>query len=735
MIKTLSINLGGRVFQINEDAYQELSNYLDHLNAFYNNTEGKDEIISDIESRFAEIFTEKVIDKGRSVVALHDTMEVIEMMGKPEDFDVENEGEPQKKEAKQDSNFFNVQTGKRFYRDSENGVVSGVCSGIASYFGVSDPVWIRLLFILLFFAGGSSFLIYFILWIAIPEAKTNTQKLEMRGEQINLENLEKSVRTELNKAGNNISNFVSGDKNNSGLSKIVNFVGTIFLGIFNAIFWIGKNFLYFLAGILLITLFITFISLLFSGFAVIPELTKHFFDNSAIGVIGIIGAIMFVLGPLLLLILGLVKICSSKVQIGRPAVFSILGTTLIGLILVSICALSVRKSFIASQSEIKNTELFIGANKQLTLNANEMEEKEIKVNIFGSNLFQNIDGKGLEIRNVKLEILPTYDTVFSLKTKSFSQGNNNIMAEKNAKAINYALDIKNDMINFNPYFYSGTTTKWRNQQVRYKLSMPEGATIVLGKNIKDILSDDTWEKMDYQTIEAGSTWKMVNGKLISLDTFKNHQSEFLNYSNMKSLDFEDFDELEFAGNFDVEIKAGNKYQVLVPNDFEANGEISQNGSRLFLETNSKDFLKKNTNLVKVVIVSPSINVIKLVGATIANMSGFGTGDLEVVAIGAATFNANFNIDDLDLNLTGGSSSRLIGSCNNLNLTCIGASSFKGIDFEIEDAEIEIVGASNAKLNVVNSLNGNVTGASSVFYKGNPDKDLEINGASDVSSIN
>ena len=97
MIKTLSINLGGRVFQINEDAYQELSNYLDHLNAFYNNTEGKDEIISDIESRFAEIFTEKVIDKGRSVVALHDTMEVIEMMGKPEDFDVENEESHKKK--------------------------------------------------------------------------------------------------------------------------------------------------------------------------------------------------------------------------------------------------------------------------------------------------------------------------------------------------------------------------------------------------------------------------------------------------------------------------------------------------------------------------------------------------------------------------------------------------------------------------------------------------------------
>ena len=152
MIKTLSINLNGQVFQINEDVYNTLSDYLQHLENFYKNTEGKQEIISDIEARFAEIFMEKVTHKGRTVIAHHDTLEVIEMMGKPEDFDTDSDTETKSNASKASTNNnpLGVQTGKRFYRDTENGVVAGVCSGLAAYFGVSDPVWIRLLFIFLF---------------------------------------------------------------------------------------------------------------------------------------------------------------------------------------------------------------------------------------------------------------------------------------------------------------------------------------------------------------------------------------------------------------------------------------------------------------------------------------------------------------------------------------------------------------------------------------------------------
>lgn len=732
MIKTLSINLGGRVFQINENAYQELSNYLDHLNEFYNNTEGKDEIISDIESRFAEIFTEKVNDKGRSVVALHDTMEVIEMMGKPEDFDIENKGENKKTQNKKENDNFNFQTGKRFYRDTENGVVAGVCSGIAAYFGVVDPVWIRLLFLLLFFAGGSSFLIYFILWIAIQEAKTNTQKLEMKGERINLENLEKSVREELSKAGNNISNFVSKKEEYGGLSKLVNFIGSIFLAIFNGIFWIGKHFLYFIASILIIVLFLALITVIICGFALIPELTKYVFDNSAMGVLGIIGAILFVLGPLLLLILGLVKVWSSKIKIGRPAIFSILGATLIGLILVCISCISLQKSFNSTKTDLIESSISIPNNNQLILNANEMDEREININIFGSNLFNPIDGKGLEFRNIKLEIVPTYDTVFDLKTKLFSRGSNNINAAKNMSAIKSNVAIDGNILTFDPFFFSGSTSKWRGQKVRQKLSMPEGATIVIGKNMRDFISEETWQRMDFQSIEEGSIWEMKNGKLISLSPLNSDYSNE-NDSNLKTIKVSDFDELYIDGNIEVEIKPGKDYKVMASSDFDKSFKIYQNTNDLHIE--SKNTININAQMIKVIIVTPSIEKIKLSGSSSASISGFSVGDLEVNVSGNSTFISNVELNDFDLTLSGASSAKLKGSCENLTLECSGASNVKGDNFEIEDTKIDISGASEIKIYVRDIISGSVSGASSVVYLGNPEQKLEINGASVVRAIN
>lgn len=739
MIKTLSINLNGQVFQINEDAYNNLSNYIDHLEDFYKNTEGKQEIISDIEARFAEIFSEKVILKGRTVIAHHDTMEVIEMMGKPEDFDVENDTDTKNNQGKKEatnSSTFDTKTGKRFYRDTENGVVAGVCSGIAAYFGISDPVWIRLLFILLFFAGGSSFLLYFILWIAIQEAKTNTQKLEMKGEKINLENLEKSVREELNKAGNNIQNFVSKNDNKGGLNTFVNFLGSIFLGLFNAIFWVGKHFIYFIALVLLFALFIALMAIIISGFALTPELTKYFFENSFLGVLGVIGAVLFVLGPILLIILGIIKVCSSKVKIGRPAIFSILGSILIGLILICITGLSLKSAFSFNKKETKNQNVNILAKNTLGLQVNEMEENDEKITIFGSDIFHYTQGKGLELGNVKLDITPTYDSIYNLSTKVFSQGNSLISATKNANEIKYNVVYSGDKLIFDPYFYTGKIAKWRNQYVRLKLEIPEGKTIVMGKNLDYILSEDTKERMDYQSFQEGSVWQMVDGKLIQLNEKQNSSSIGGNDNNLKSLSYSDFEDLSFSGNFDVEIRAGSRYNVLIDPQYESKVDIQKNGDVLSFDSKIKglNIGNQRTQRIKIIVISPNIEKIELKGATKAYISGFAKGDLTVIAVGGSEFNGDIEVDNLSLTLTGGCNSKLIGSCDNLELNCIGASSFKGFDFETETAEIKIVGASNAKLNISSNLTGNVTGASSVVYKGNPDKNLEINGASDVSSV-
>ena len=97
---------------------------------------------------------------------------------------------------------------KRFFRDPDEKVIAGVCSGIAAYFHL-DPVWVRLIFVISIFFGGFGFLLYMIFWIIVPEAETTSDKLEMRGEKINISNIEKSVREELNELRSRVGSMAN----------------------------------------------------------------------------------------------------------------------------------------------------------------------------------------------------------------------------------------------------------------------------------------------------------------------------------------------------------------------------------------------------------------------------------------------------------------------------------------------------------------------------------------------
>ena len=194
MIKTFNINLAGQVFNINEDAYEQLSAYFNSLRTFYANEADKDEIIRDIESRFAELF----LVKGKNyIVTKGDAMEVINMMGNPQDFDEEKQQENTKETQQTTATAASSAVTKRLYRDSDNGLLAGVCAGLSAYLGINDAIWLRLAFIALTFIGiGSPLLIYIILAVVMPKAETAAQKLEMRGEPINLSNIEKKIKDE-----------------------------------------------------------------------------------------------------------------------------------------------------------------------------------------------------------------------------------------------------------------------------------------------------------------------------------------------------------------------------------------------------------------------------------------------------------------------------------------------------------------------------------------------------------
>ncbi|HMU70144.1 MAG TPA: PspC domain-containing protein, partial [Chitinophagales bacterium] len=188
MNKLLFVNIGGVVFQIDDTAYRTLDQYLESIRKKYANTAEGEEIIRDIENRIAELFLEKVGE--RSAITMQYVEEVIALMGAPEDFE---SASSEQSSTGQQQQYRQGPSTTRFFRDKEHNVLGGVCSGLAAKFDI-DALWLRLAFLIAFFFAGTGLLLYIILWIIIPEAKTTAEKLEMRGEKIDIDNIERTVR-------------------------------------------------------------------------------------------------------------------------------------------------------------------------------------------------------------------------------------------------------------------------------------------------------------------------------------------------------------------------------------------------------------------------------------------------------------------------------------------------------------------------------------------------------------
>lgn len=195
MKKTLTINLGGIVFHIDEDAYQKLQHYLDSLTKKFLNEPDTNEIISDIEARMSELLVSRLGNK-RQVVDMSDIEYLISILGDPEVITNEDETQNKKQFHSTDRKY------RRVFRDTESRVLGGVCSGLAAYWNM-DPILIRIVFIILVLLGGSGLLIYLILWLIIPEAQTTAQKLEMRGEYVTIDSIKDFIKEEFDQVKEN----------------------------------------------------------------------------------------------------------------------------------------------------------------------------------------------------------------------------------------------------------------------------------------------------------------------------------------------------------------------------------------------------------------------------------------------------------------------------------------------------------------------------------------------------
>tara|TARA_R110001583_G_scaffold1342_2_gene11026 strand:- start:21445 stop:23013 length:1569 start_codon:yes stop_codon:yes gene_type:complete len=502
MKKTFTINISGSIFHIDEDAYEKLQVYLRSINAHYGANEEGREIIADIESRISEIFNEKLSSKDQVVT---ETMidEVITIMGKPEEiFETDSDEEEVVSGTKRS------RRRRRLFRDPDHRVFGGVASGISAYFGI-DVVVIRLMFVLLLFLGaGASFILYVILWIVVPKANTTAQKLEMKGERVNISNIEKSIKDEYQEVKENFDNMREkrGPQVRDGFDKGVDFAGSalrLFLKVVLIIIGIGLI----IAGIISLLSFLG--TLIFTTSVVGPFAGMHFpgafmpdmfFTGMGIKLFSL--GLMLVIGiPLMLLIFVgiklLVKFKTNNKAIGLTALALWLG----GIILLISVSLTQAKSYLSSGTTYADTEvldnfdsntLYIRAEKNIDFNWH-----DANVDLDGVKVIVKDDEK-LVLGEPTLDIEKSDSGNYEIIMKKKSRGRTHGDAVENAEEIKYSWKQVDSLLIFDEYFTLPIGDKWRNQKLQITLKVPEGKAVFLDKSVDDIIHDienvsNTWD--------------------------------------------------------------------------------------------------------------------------------------------------------------------------------------------------------------------------------------------------
>jgi phage shock protein PspC (stress-responsive transcriptional regulator) len=183
---------------MDEDAYQLLDNYLKNLRLHFRKEEGASEIIADFEARIEELFSER-IRLGYEVISIEQVEEVIARVGKPTDFSDANEDADAQEHSSGAQPEEKAVNRKSFFRNPDDKMLGGICSGIAAYFGW-NAIWVRIIMCFVLFAShGILLAIYIVCWVVIPEARTATEKLEMQGKPITVENIGKTVAADAEK--------------------------------------------------------------------------------------------------------------------------------------------------------------------------------------------------------------------------------------------------------------------------------------------------------------------------------------------------------------------------------------------------------------------------------------------------------------------------------------------------------------------------------------------------------
>ena len=498
MNKTVNINLAGIFFHIDEDAYLKLQRYLEAIKRSFTDSQGRSEIISDIEARIAELFSERVQNE-KQVISTKQVDDVIAIMGQPEDYLVDDEiFEDEPKSTSSSKSTFS----KKLFRDTDNSYIGGVASGLGHYLGI-DAVWVRLLWVLLALGSGGTFIfIYILFWVLVPEAVTTADKLTMTGEPVNISNIEKkikdgfeSVSETVGDVAKNVSESVSGAAKKTEKS-IKSSSRTFFDTIGDIIMFFFKVFAKFVGVILIIVGASALIALIISMFSIgildavhIPGFDFVDAANAANTPVWLVSLLLlFAVGiPFFFVFyLGLKVLINNLKSIGNIAKFSLLGLWLISIIGLFIIGIRQATEHAYEESApIEKSQLNITTNDTLyvKMKGNDVYKNHLNKETNSYKLtYDENDQKMIYTTDIRLVVKSTKDSLASIHIEKNAEGSSTLTARERAQSINYNYALVGNELNLDAYLSTDFENKFRDQEVYVTLFLPEGSTLYVDKN-------------------------------------------------------------------------------------------------------------------------------------------------------------------------------------------------------------------------------------------------------------
>jgi phage shock protein PspC (stress-responsive transcriptional regulator) len=503
MNKTVNINIGGLFFHIDEDAFQKLSRYFEAIKRSLSNSSGKDEIMKDIEMRVAELLTDRQ-KSDKHVINTKDVDEVITVMGQPEDYRIDDEGDNASA-----SSYSAASNRKKLYRDKDKGSIAGVCTGLGHYFGI-DATWIKIAFLATAFAGfGFGIVAYLILWIATPEAITTSEKLEMTGEPVTISNIEKKVREEFESVSNKFKNAdydKMGNQIKGGAEKVGSSLGDVLVKIFGVFAKVLGAFIMVFGAFALLGIIVTSIIMMFSSTLPSNTILNHI--NTPIGLEtplwlqGILFLFAFGIPFFFILLLGLKLLVTNLRSIGNVAKFSLLAVWIIAVGIVITLAIN-EATQIAFDGKMVKKEL-------ITIKPTDtLQVKFLNNDFFSKNVEEHEDfvftqdsakNEVIYSNNIRFEIKATDKAQPYLQIEKLAKGKSYNEANSRAEKIKYGYKIQGNQVLLDNYLLTEIASKYRDQHVELFLYLPKGTLFKLDSSVQSFdKTNDEYFNLHYSS--------------------------------------------------------------------------------------------------------------------------------------------------------------------------------------------------------------------------------------------